>query len=146
MPTGTCRYPGHHSGPSAGPPIALVVAIAAGALIITHVGAVLVALAVVAALAALGGVAAMLLHSHRSVPYDAAWGDTELPAAVTTTLSVTPSSQLAARVAGLEAQLAERRAIEAPQQHLHLHGVSAEDLAAIVRRQSATVRPEIEER
>jgi hypothetical protein len=38
----------------------------------------------------------------------------------------------------VEQQVAERRAIEAPQQHLH--GVSAEDLAAIVS-QSASCAP-----
>jgi len=128
MPTGTCRYPQHH-GPGAGPPLGLILAIAVGALIITHVHAVVVTLAVVAVLAVLGGLAAMLLHSHRSVPYGASCSDSEPQSA----LQVTPARQLSARVAELEAQLAERRAIEAPQQHLHLHGVSAQELAAAIR-------------
>jgi hypothetical protein len=70
MPTGTCRYPAHH-GPSAGPPLGLLGAIAAGALIITHWHAVLVTLAVVAVLAVAGVAVVMLWHSHRSAPYDA---------------------------------------------------------------------------
>ena len=66
MPTGNCRFPEHHSGgSSAGPPLGLLLAIAAGALIITHVHAVLVTLAVVAALAVAGVAVVMMVHSHR---------------------------------------------------------------------------------
>lgn len=133
MPTGTCHYPAHH-GPSAGPPIGLLAAIAIGALIITHVHAVLVTLAVVAALAVAGAAVVMLWHSHRAAPYDASWDGTELQDAVAARAEVHP---LAVRVAELEQQLAERRAIEAPQQHLHLHGIDAGQVAAIIRQQQA---------
>jgi uncharacterized protein (UPF0335 family) len=136
MPTGTCRYPHHHGGPSAGPPIGLLLAIIAGALIITHVHAVVVTLAVVAILAVLGTGVMLLVHSHRSAPYDGAWAEQE---DVTSTLSVTAAGQLQARVGQLEREAAERRAIEAPQQHLHIHGVSAEDVAAVIRSQHRAI-------
>ena len=138
MPTGTCNYP-HHHGPSAGPPLGLLLAIGAGALIVTHLHAVIVTLAVVAVLAVLGAAVAILWHSHKSAPYDASWSDTEPPGAVAVT-----AHPLTARVAELEQQLAERRAIEAPQQHLHLHGLDAEQLAAIIRQQPAA-QPAIED-
>jgi hypothetical protein len=140
MPTGTCHYPAHH-GPSAGPPLGLVLAIAAGALIVTHWHAVLVTLAVVAVLAAAGAAVVMLWHSHRGAPYDASWSDTEPHDAVTVTAQVRP---LAARVAELEQQLADRCAIEAPQQHLHLHGVTSADVAELIAGQGIP-QPAIEE-
>jgi hypothetical protein len=140
MPTGTCNYPEHH-GPSAGAPAGLVLAVIAGALIITHVHAVLVTLAVVAVLAVLGTGVVMLWHSHSSEPYDASWTDPEIGSA-SADLELAPTveirnarADLQARVVQLEQQLAERRAIEAPQQHLHIHGVTAEDVAAIIRSQ-----------
>jgi hypothetical protein len=86
MPTGRCNYPAHH-GPSAGPPIGLILAIAAGALILTHIHAVLVTPAVVAGLAVAGAAVVMLWHSHRSVPYDASCSDSEPQSA----LQVTPA-------------------------------------------------------
>jgi hypothetical protein len=135
VPTGTCNYPHHHGSPSAGPPVGLLLAIIAGALIITHVHLVVVTLAVAAVLAVLGAGVAMLWHSHRSAPYDAAWAGHEHR---TEQLPATPAElQLQARVVQLERQLAERRAVEAPQQHLHIHGVSADDLAAIIAQHRA---------
>ena len=50
------------------------------------------------------------------------------------------------RTAELELQLAEARAqLAAPQQHLHLHGLDAEQLAAIIIRQHNLVLPATEE-
>jgi hypothetical protein len=131
MPTGTCRFPEHH-GPDAGPPLGFLAAVIAGALIVAEWHAVIIVLAVVAVLAVLGAGVLMLWHSHVSVPYDAAWPEVGI---IADTSSSIPAAGLQARVAELELlQLAERRAIEAPQQHLHIHGVSAEDLAAIISR------------
>jgi hypothetical protein len=145
MPTGTCRYPHHHSGPSAGPPIGLLLAIGAGVLIVTHLHAaagalhavVVVTLAVVAVLAVAGVAVAMLVHSHRAEPYDASWSNDAEPQDAITVTASTPLLQ--ARVDQLERQLAERHAIAAPvtHQHLHLHGVDPSDIAAIVRQHNA---------
>jgi hypothetical protein len=42
--------------------------------------------------------------------------------------------------------LEQRPAIErAPEVHLHLHGVSAQDVAAIIRQQQPAAQPAIEE-
>jgi len=46
MPTGTCKYPEHHTGPSAGPPISLLVLIALGAVVIAYWRTVVIALVV----------------------------------------------------------------------------------------------------
>jgi hypothetical protein len=127
MPTGTCNYPAHH-GPSSGPPIGFLAALVVGALIVAEWHAVVIVAAVVAVLAVLGVGVVMLVHSHRSVPYDAAWA--ELEPHVTERLSVTAAPQLQARVAELERQLAARQ-IEAPAQHLHLHGLSPDAIAAL---------------
>ncbi len=139
MPTGTCRFPDHH-GPSAGPPFGLLLAIAAGALVATHWHAIVVTLAVVAVLAVLGAGVLMLWHSHRSAPYDSAWSEPEelIQAELAANQQMIPAT-LAARVAELEAQLAGRRAIEAPQQHLHLHGLDDGQVAAIISRQAIEV-------
>lgn len=136
MPTGTCRFAQHH-GPSASPPIGLVAALIVGALIIANLHAVIVTLAVVAVLAVLGAGVVLLVHSHRSAPYDAAWTELETPAE-TLAIEAAPAraEALQTRVSELERQLADRRVIEAPAQHLHLHGLSREDVAAIVSRQA----------
>jgi hypothetical protein len=143
MPTGTCRYPHHHSGggPSAGLPVGLLAAIGIGVLVVTraHSAAsmlhvvLVVTLAVVAVLAVAGVAVAMLVHSHRAEAYDASWSDPEPQDAVAITAEVHP---LQARVDQLEQQLAERQAIAAPvtHQHLHLHGVSAGDIAVALAR------------
>jgi hypothetical protein len=145
MPTGTCNFPDHHGGPGAGAPVGLLVAIAAGALVVIEWRTVLVVLAVVVALAVAGAGVAMLLHSHRAEPYDAAWGVSERQdAAIEPPATVTAESELLrSRVRQLERELADRRAIEAPQQHLHLHGVSAEDIAAIIARKEVTEIPHV---
>jgi hypothetical protein len=145
MPTGTCRFPEHHSsgGGGASLPVGLLVAIGAGVLIATHMHAaasalravIVVTLAVVAVLAVAGVTVALLVHSHRAEPYDAAWHDAEQDAP-----PVTVSARLLqARVDQLEQQLAERQAIGAPvtHQHLHLHGVDPSEVAAIVRQHNA---------
>lgn len=138
MPTGTCRYPQHH-GPSAGPPAGLVAALACGALIIAAWHVVVVVLAVSAVLAVAGACVLLLVHSHRAEPYDASWtgpeaADVPQPAA---------AEALQARVAQLELQLADRPAIEAPQQHLHLHGVTAADIAAVLAQRDTIDSKEI---
>ncbi len=61
MPTGSCRFPDHH-GPSAGPPVGLLLAIGAGALIVAYWHAVVVVLAVVVALAVLGAGVLLLVQ------------------------------------------------------------------------------------
>jgi hypothetical protein len=130
MPTGTCHFPEHHGGPGAGAPVGLLMAVGAGAVIVLELRTVLVVLAVVGVLAVAAGLVAMLVHSHRTEPYDAAWSASEpQTAAVTDRPSVTASVLLQARVDQLERELAERRAIEAPAQHLHLHGVSPAEVA-----------------
>jgi hypothetical protein len=99
------------------------------------VHAVLVTLAVVAVLAVLGAAVMMLWHSHRAAPYDSAWqGEDADEYTLSAAALPAPDVDLAARVAELEHQLAERRAIEAPQQHVHIHGVSAEDVAVALAR------------
>jgi hypothetical protein len=134
MPTGRCNFPAHH-GPSASPPVGFLSALIAGAVIVAEWHTVLIVLAVVAVLAVVGVGAVMLVHSHRAEPYDATWAESALAEAHQE--AITPAWQ--ARVDRLEADLAraldavERRPTEAPAQHLHLHGVSAADVAAIVR-------------
>jgi len=144
MPTGTCNYPHHHHGPSAGPPAGFLAALAAGALIVAEWRTVLVVLAVCAVLAVLGVCVALLVHSHRAAPYDASWAEPEDAAYSAEVTQGNPweaharTAALAAENAALRAELAARQ-LEAPQQHLHLHlhGVTAEDLAAIVAQQRA---------
>ena len=82
MPTGTCNFPEHHGGPSAGPPLGLIAAILAGALILAHWHAVVLVLAVVGVLAAGLVAVVMLWHSAHSAPYDAAWHEDSEPAAI----------------------------------------------------------------
>jgi len=67
-------------------------------------------LAVVAVLAAAGVAVVLLVHAHRSAPYDAAWDEHDLAQA-------------------LPASAAQPAAVV--HQHLHLHGVTAADVAAI---------------
>lgn len=135
MPTGRCNYPQHHTGPSAGPPIGLVLSIAAGAVIVAEWRTVLIVLAVVAVLAVVGVAVAMLWHSAHAAPYDGAWREVETPAALS---AVRPVMAAADRTAALELQVAVLRAQlenRPAEQHLHLHGVTAEDIAAVVTRQ-----------
>jgi len=142
MPTGNCRYPEHHSGPGAGAPIGLVAAILAGALIVIEWRTVAVVLAVVAALLIATAAVVMLWHSHTAQPYDAAWSE---PANVR---GADNTSILQARVDQLERQFASGPAITPPvtHQHLHLHGLAADDLTAIITgQQQAAAWPAIEE-
>ncbi len=122
MPTGTCNYPSHHAGPSAGPPIALVVLIAAGAVIVAFWHVVVVALAVTGILAVAAGAVAMLLHNHRRY-YDPGL---ERQAALDR-----------AQPAGLPAPRPAAALEAAPvvHHHLHLHGISPDDAAALAARQ-----------
>jgi hypothetical protein len=163
MPTGCCHYPAHHDSPSAGAPIGLILAMIAGALIVTHWHTVVVVLTVVAVLAVITTAVVMLFHAHRSVPYDAAYsGDRrqDTPrqlqagqsAPVTTQVvhvHATPAPDrteaLTAEIAALRAQLAAQQppAIAPPAQHLHLYGVSAADVAELVTRHAP---PALEER
>jgi hypothetical protein len=70
MPTSHCNYPNHH-GPSAGPPLGLLAAIALGAVVIAHWHTVVVALVVVAVLAAVAGGVMLLVHAAHAEPYEA---------------------------------------------------------------------------
>ena len=136
MPTGHCNFPEHH-GPGKSGPGALLAAIIAGAIVVYEWRTMLVVLAVVVVLAVAAAAVAMLWHSHTAEPYDASWSVSE-PAAQP--LHASASTQLLqARVSQLERQLAERRAIAAPvtHQHLHIHGVDADQVAAIIRQQNA---------
>ena len=132
MPTGTCQYPQHH-GPSAGPPAALVAAIIIGALIVVEWHTVLVTAAVVATLVVILGAVVMLVHSHRAVPYDAYFAEDEAEVPARRAISAAPARD---RTAALEAEVAALRArIGQPQQHLHIHGVTPDILAAALARQ-----------
>ena len=113
MPTGTCNYPDHH-GPSAGQPIALLILIAIGAVIITHWRTVVVCVIVTAVLIVLTAAVATLWHRRHQLRDSARELDAD------------PRRQLGAQ---------QRPSIEAPavHNHLHLHGVQPSDLAAIVR-------------
>jgi hypothetical protein len=166
MPTGTCKFPEHHSGPSAGPPLGLFAAVAAGAVIVAEIHTVVIVLAVVAVLAVLAAGVFMLWHSAHSAPYDAAWDEPEHQAtALPAPAAALPAAQhgpvtvqtvhvhtaaadggtasldaLRAEVTALRAQMAAQLA-SAPEQHLHLHGASPDAIAALTGRLGA-VQPE----
>lgn len=67
MNTAHCRHPEHH-GPSAGPPLGLLAAIALGAVVIAFWHTVIVALVVVAILASIAGAVMLLVHAAHSKP------------------------------------------------------------------------------
>jgi hypothetical protein len=127
-----CEYPEHHGG--GGPVGGWIVALIAGLLIVAEwrVLAVVVGVCVVLAVAGIGVLA--MYRSASSEPYDGGWAEPE-----------SARTELQARVVQLERELAERPAIEAPQQHLHLHGIDAAQVAAIIRQQQDAARPAIEE-
>jgi hypothetical protein len=127
-----CEYPEHHGG--GGPVGGWIAALIAGVLIVAEwrVLAVAVAVCVVLAVAGIGVLA--MYRSASSEPYDGGRAEPE-----------SARTELQARVVQLELQLAERPAIEAPQQHLHLHGIDAAQLAAIIRQQQETSWPTIED-
>jgi hypothetical protein len=134
MPTGRCNYP-HHHGPATGPPISLLAAIALGAIVIGAWHTVVVALVVVAILAGIAGAVFLLIHTAHSQPYDAPERGHERPAVTYTAEVLRPVTD--ARTAALEAENAAlRRQLEAPavHNHLHLHGIDADDMAVITRK------------
>jgi hypothetical protein len=100
MPTGTCNYPQHHR-PSAGQPVAWLVILGLGAIVVTHWHTVVVCL-IVAAVLMMAGVPVLLLLHNRHSGYD----------------------EQIERQAEIERLRA--RQIEAPvHNHIHLHGVRA---------------------
>jgi hypothetical protein len=115
MPTGTCRYPEHHR-PSAGQPVAWLVILAIGAVIVANWHAVIVALVVTAVLAVLGVAVLLLVHNHRR------HFDPELE----------HRAALGQRTAATAAALPPPLVVH---NHLHLHGVRPADVAAITARQ-----------
>lgn len=120
MPTGNCKFPEHHT-PATGPPFALLGAIALGALVIAFWRSIVVALVITTFLAVIAGMVFALFHNRHS-GYDA---ELEHRAEV---------EQLRHR--GEVAASPQRPAIEAPavHNHLHLHGVDAEEMAEAVRK------------
>jgi len=105
VPTGTCKFPAHHAGPSAGRPIGLLALIVAGAVVIAHWRSVVVVLVVTAILAAATALVVMLVHRRHE-------GDAEH------------------RAWELDRQAAAGRQITRPQppavhNHVHLHGTAA---------------------
>lgn len=120
---GTCLYPEHHrgGGPGGRAWLAVVAAIllagsGAASAVASALTAILVAAAVAAGLALVGAVVLVVVRAGHAVPYDAAWHEPEaLPHATRVPLEA-PRAQIAAPV----------------QQHIHFHGVSAEDIAAVL--------------
>jgi hypothetical protein len=137
MPTGRCNYPEHH-GPSAGPPFALIGLIALGAIVVAFWHLVVVVLV----LAGVTCAVVALLHNHRRY-YDPGL---ERQAALeraqelrSASYSV-PAAQLPAMPAAAPGPALE--AAPVVQHHLHLHGISANDAAALIARHQL---PAIEE-
>ena len=112
MPTSHCNYP-HHHGPSAGPPLGLLAAIALGAVVIAFWHTVIVALVVVTILAAIAGGVMLLVHAAHAEPYDAAAGAED---AATVTAAV-EQQLLAHRVAQLERETVRDRIAAIETQH-----------------------------
>jgi len=109
MPTGACKYPEHH-GRSAGQPIAWLVLIALGAIVVTHWHDFVVALVVTGVLAGLGVAVLLLRHNHGRGT------DPELEQRAA--LEEAQRRRLAAQ---------QRAAVETPRvvhNHLHLHSIS----------------------
>lgn len=131
MPNGNCHFPEHHQGgPSAGPVIAWVAALGLGALIMSHWHTFVLILVVLGILTALAVPMFLLWHNHGS-GYDP---DLERQAAAerraasySITSGSSPAVATAERTAALEA---------APfvHQHLHLHGLSADEMATVTRK------------
>lgn len=126
-----CKFPEHHTsggGGGSGALAGLLLIVTAGALIATHLAAVLIGLAVIAGLVIAGLTVRAMLRSGRSACYDTAWAEPEQRPATF------HAEVLQVRVAQLERQLASQQAIEAPavHQHLHLHCLDADDMAAII--------------
>lgn len=123
----SCKFPEHHSGGSGGGSAAAagVLVVVAGVLIATHLAAVIIALAVAAGLAVAAIFVRAALHSRDRTPYDAAWSGQEDTAA-----AHAPQQLLQARVDYLERRLAGQ--IEAPAQHIHLHGIDPAEVAGII--------------
>ena len=115
MPTGTCRYPDHHRGPGAGVPVAWVVILATGAVIVANWHALVVALVVTVALVALGVPVLLLLHNHKR------YYDPELER----------RAELEQRKTAATAELRP----PVVHNHLHLHGVRPADVPATTARQ-----------
>lgn len=134
MPTGNCRFPEHHPGPSAKPVIGWVVALGLGALIITHLHAVELVLIVLGILIAFAVPVLLLWHNHGSaydpdLEHQAAVKRAQMPRTAAHSVTATQSRAVpvADRTAALEA------APTVVHNHLHLHGVTGEDMAGIVR-------------
>jgi hypothetical protein len=72
MPTGTCKYPGHHSNGGAGQVFSWVVILALAAIIVTHWHTVVVCL-IAAAVPIIAGIPVVLLiHNHKNSQLDEA--------------------------------------------------------------------------
>lgn len=130
-----CKFPEHHasgSGGSAAGVITGAVALAVTVTVLWH--AALLLAGVITGLAVTALAVRALIRSGRSAPYDTAWHDQDQAAGPA-------QAFLAARVAQLERQLADRQpaspAIEpaAVHQHLHLHGLDAAAMAAVITSQ-----------
>jgi hypothetical protein len=131
MPTSHCRFPDHHTGPSAGPPFVLLGAIGLTACIIGLWHSIVLILVCIALLAVLAGCVFLLIHSAHAEPYDAP----ERSQVRYTAEVGQPVTD--ARTAALEAENAAlRRQLEAPvvHNHLHLHGVGAEEVRQAIER------------
>jgi hypothetical protein len=133
MPTGTCRYPEHHTGPSAGPPIGLLALIAAGAVIVAYWRTVVVVLVVTGILAVVAAAVVMLIHNHRR------YHDPELERQVAALERVGQAirNSTAAQPHAMPAARPAPALESAPviHHHLHLHGISADGAAALIARQ-----------
>jgi hypothetical protein len=126
MPTGTCHHPDHRTGPSAWPVLALIASIAVAAIVIATWHQVIVAMVIVAVMILAAGAVITLWHrAHHELQPDT---DTII------TRADIESAVLRGRVDQLEQQQ-QQRAIEAPavHNHLHLHGVSRDDIPGVVR-------------
>jgi hypothetical protein len=119
MPTGTCKYPGHHDQPSAFRPVAWLILVAIGAVVISQWRQIIAALIVTGVLAVLGVAVLLLVHNHGRGTDP----DLEQQAA----LEDVQRRQLAAQ---------QRPAISQPaavHHHQHLHVYGSDGLAAITR-------------
>lgn len=132
----SCKFPEHHAsgGGGSGAAGVLLLAVVAGAVVATHLAAVLIGLAVAAGLAVTALVIRAAVRSSRSAPYDTAWHDSAQDKATVPGLPVY-AQILQARVEQVERQLAERAVagvIGEPQQHVHFHGLEAAHVAEMI--------------
>jgi hypothetical protein len=117
-----CAFPEHHAKPSGGPGLGWLAALIIGAVVIAFWRDVLIALAVVAVLAVAGVPVLLLMTNHRR------HYDPELEQAA----ALEQQRQAAAALAAQQRPALERPAVH---HHLHLHGVTPDAAAEIIRRQ-----------